>query len=78
MMSSNNQAFRQWKRFSDFKLLAEYAKISDLRESVGAWRRVQQVTGGGHNAVLFFSMVYYLGVDNISEVKPRERRGPLQ
>lgn len=41
-MSSNNQAYIQWKRFSDFKLLAEYAKISDLRESVVAWRRIQQ------------------------------------
>lgn len=40
---SNNQTYRQWKRFSDFKLLAEYAKISDFRESVMAWRRVQQV-----------------------------------
>lgn len=43
MMSTNNQVYKMWKRFSDFKLLAEYAKISDLRESVEAWRRVQQV-----------------------------------
>lgn len=35
--------FKRWKRFSDFKLLAEYAKISDLRDSVKAWTTIQQV-----------------------------------
>lgn len=42
-MSTDSQVYKLWKRFSDFKLLAEYAKISDLRDTVDAWRRIQQV-----------------------------------
>lgn len=42
-MSTKDKTYKSWKRFSDFKLLAEYAKISDLRDTVMAWRHIQQV-----------------------------------
>ncbi|CAM9453548.1 unnamed protein product, partial [Hapterophycus canaliculatus] len=42
LMTTKDGTYKSWKRFSDFKLLAEYAKISDLRDTVSAWRRVQQ------------------------------------
>lgn len=42
-MSTKDETYKSWKRFSDFKLLAEYAKISDLRDTVTAWTHIQQV-----------------------------------
>lgn len=42
-MSTKGETYKSWKRFSDFKLLAEYAKISDLRDTVTAWTHIQQV-----------------------------------
>ena len=56
LLSTKDEIYKSWKRFSDFKLLAEYAKISDLRDTVTVWRQIQQVrrllfiglwTGGG-------------------------------
>lgn len=45
-MSTKDEVYKSWKRFSDFKLLAEYAKISDLRDTVKAWAHIQQVRYG--------------------------------
>lgn len=45
-MSTKDEVNKSWKRFSDFKLLAEYAKISDLRDTVKAWAHIQQVGHG--------------------------------
>eukprot|EP00903_Cladosiphon_okamuranus_P017799 g16382.t1 len=42
LMSTKDETYKSWKRFSDFKLLAEYAKISDLRDTVTAWTHIQQ------------------------------------
>eukprot|EP00904_Undaria_pinnatifida_P000914 jgi/Undpi1/10823/HiC_scaffold_3.g01352.m1 len=42
LMSTKDEMYKSWKRFSDFKLLAEYAKISDLRDTVTVWREIQQ------------------------------------
>jgi len=43
LMSTKDETFKSWKRFSDFKMLAEYAKIADLRDTVRAWTHIQQV-----------------------------------
>ncbi|CBJ28523.1 conserved unknown protein [Ectocarpus siliculosus] len=42
LVSTKDQVHKSWKRYSDFKLLAEYAKISDLRDTVKAWAHIQQ------------------------------------
>ena len=42
-MSTKDETYKCWKRFSDFKMLAEYAKIADLRDTVTAWTHIQQV-----------------------------------
>lgn len=48
LMSTKDEMYKSWKRFSDFKLLAEYAKISDLRDTVTVWREIQQVRRISH------------------------------
>ncbi|KAG5192711.1 hypothetical protein JKP88DRAFT_292157 [Tribonema minus] len=41
VVSTQTKVWKCWKRFSDFKLLAEYAKISDLTQTVQAWGEIQ-------------------------------------
>ncbi|CAM9307517.1 unnamed protein product [Phaeothamnion confervicola] len=41
VLSTNSRIWRCWKRFSDFKLLAEYARLSGLQHSIVAWTEVQ-------------------------------------
>lgn len=49
-MSTKDETYKCWKRFSDFKMLAEYAKIADLRDTVTAWTHIQQVRRHIHGA----------------------------
>ncbi|CAM9858913.1 unnamed protein product [Ascophyllum nodosum] len=42
LLSTKHGVYKSWKRYSDFKLLAEYAKISNLEQTAMVWKELQQ------------------------------------
>lgn len=40
VLTRNGNTWKRWKRYSDFKMLAEYAKLSDLKTTVERWAEV--------------------------------------
>eukprot|EP01084_Bolivina_argentea_P181846 314021_1 len=43
VLTAGSSEMQCWKRFNDFKLLSEYAKISQFKDSILAWNELQQM-----------------------------------